>query len=144
MAMSLWRVLENGHLEPADEAADKLRIRKRPGTTVRADVSEVRSPDQLRLYWALITKAWENQDAYASKEDLSAAALCHIGHCYRVQGKDGVVIERAKSIAFGNLPQNEFDQIFNGVSKLLADTLGVTVEDLRGESDPYVRLMSAG
>ena len=144
MTYSLWRVLPNGDLTPADDTAAGLKARRKPGAHVRADMSEMRSPSQLRMYWALITKAWENQDAYATKEDLSAAALCHIGHCYRVQGKGGVVIERAKSIAFGNLPAEEFNQIFNAVSDLLATTLGVTTDSLRGEAaesplDKYLR-----
>ena len=54
------------------------------------------------------------------------------------------MIERAKSIAFGNLPAEEFNQIFNAVSDLLATTLGVTTDSLRGEAaesplDKYLR-----
>jgi hypothetical protein len=134
MTSSLWQVDANGHLVPADDAAAKVRARRKPGAFLKADVSEVRSPDQLRKYWALITKAWENQDHYATKEDLSAAALCAVGHCYRIVRPDGSVVERPKSIAFGNLPQDEFNQIFDAVAKLLAETLGVTPDALRGEA----------
>lgn len=133
MTYSLWKVQDNGDLRAADEAAEKIASRRK-GKFVRADVSEVRSPEQLRLYWALIGKALENQEAYATKEDLSAAALCAIGHCYRIVKPDGSVIERAKSIAFGNLPQAEFNQIYNAVADLLAKTLGVTPDTLCGEA----------
>lgn len=118
---------------PGDKIAWEQMQKFAVGKDVLCDIKQVRSPDQLRLYWALITKAWENQESYATKEDLSAAALCSIGHCYTVKRGD-VVIERAKSIAFGNLEQDQFNEIFNAVAELLARTLGVTPDSLRGEA----------
>lgn len=120
-------------LKPANKAAYEALQKYKEGQYVRVEIAQVRSPEQLRKYWALITLAWQNQEAYATKEDLSSAALCAIGHCYTVKRGD-VVIERAKSIAFGNLPQAEFNQIYDAVRDLLARTLGITADDLSREA----------
>lgn len=127
-----WTVSKRGVLEPADEAAVRI-CAKRVGEVIRADMTPMRSPDQLRLYWKLIDTALQNQSGYATKEDLSAAALCHIGHCHTVKNRDGTTVQRPKSIALGNMEPAEFNQIFDAVAKLLADTLGITVETLNAE-----------
>jgi len=132
MQLLLTRV-SSGLAPDGKQAWDDLQ-KLRVGLSYLCDVKLARSPQQLRLYWALITKAWENQSGYATKEDLSAAALCAIGHCYRIKHGDDVVIERPKSIAFGNLDQAEFNQIYDAVADLLAEKLGVTVESLRQEA----------
>ena len=133
MPYSIWRKTEHG-LVPADEHSEAAFARLKVGQYMRADeTARVRSPEQLRLYWALIELALANQDKYATKEDLSDAVKCALGHCYRdeytVKGQK-IVRERAKSIAFGNMPQEEFGVFFDAAQKLLAETLGVTVDEL--------------
>lgn len=130
---SLW-VASDHSLMPSDEAAAALCAKLKVGQIVRADVSRVRSPDQLRLWWALVQLAFDAQSYYGTLEDFAAAVKCALGHCHVVVRPDGSVIQRPKSIALGNLSQEAFNQFFDAAEKLLSEKMGVTVESLREES----------
>ena len=143
MAYSLWTVTKDGGLTPADDTASRLRFLKKPGMTVRAEMSEVRSPQQLRMWWAQMDVAFENlpdgvQKHYGDKHGLHAAALCELGYCTEVRRKhkDGseTIIQRPHSIALGNMPQERFNELFNKASDLLAATLGTDAQSLRREA----------
>lgn len=67
---------------------------------------------------------------YTVMDDLLAAVKVKLGHY--TQSMDGIPIP--KSIAFDNMPQDDFNQFFDGACRLLAETLGVTPDSLRGEA----------
>ena len=46
---------------------------------------------------------------------------------------DGTIVQRPKSIAFGNMKQSEFQQFFDATEKLLSEKMGVSIETLRAE-----------
>lgn len=102
---------------------------------VRAEIVRVRSPQQHRMYWALMTLIHPQQDQWPTVESLSKAILCAIGHGEVVESKAGVKWLKPKSISFGNLDQSEFNQIFNLAIKLVCEKIlpGVSDEELRRE-----------
>lgn len=75
------------------------------------------------------------QDEWPTKEGLSKAVLCAIGHGEIERSKRGVQWLKAKSIAFGNLGQDEFNEIFDRAIRLICERIlpGVKDEDLRRE-----------
>lgn len=131
---TVWQNTENG-LIPADANAEKVRSRLKIGAYLRMDEpAAVRSPEQLRLYWALMTVAHNNQSVYATKEDLSDAVKCELGYCYTVTRPNGDKIQHPKSIALGNMPTAQFNVFFNAALDILSRTLGVTLDSLRMEA----------
>lgn len=143
MTTSIWTATTAG-LMPGDERAAELCRKLKIGQQVRADVVRMRSPEQLRLWWALMDKAHDNQDFYANAEDLSDAVKCHLGHCYTVTLTNGSTVQRPKSIALGNMGQDEFNLLFNAAQKLIAETLGVTVDELSAEITSKSEAVVAG
>lgn len=141
MTVSIWTATTAG-LMPGDVKAAELCRKLKVGQQVRAEITRIRSPDQLRLWWALMDKAVDNQGFYANAEDLSDAVKCHLGHCYTLTLPTGATVQRPKSIALGNMGQDEFNALFDAAQKLIAATLGVTVEDLNAEILPASAIAS--
>lgn len=140
MTVSLWIATDSG-LAPSDEEAAKLCAGLKPGQQVRAEVVRMRSPEQHRLWWALVTLAHGHQSYYATVKDFADAIKCALGHCHVITLPDGTIVQRPKSIAFGNMKQTAFNEMFNATEKLLAEKMGVTVESLRAEASlpAYIR-----
>ena len=121
-------------LRPASPSAKKvLRSVKWQGFLVMGPAEKVRSPDQLRLWWALADKAFENQSRWAAKGDFVAATKYALGrfHLVPVKGGEIVVLD---SIALGNMSHEDFCAFMDATKKLYARALNVTVEDLREEA----------
>jgi len=103
------------------------------GKAVAFEIVKVRNPAQLRAYWALVRFARQHQGYYATDEDMSDAIKCALGHCHVITKGDGTIIQRPKSIAFGNMDQDDFNQFMDGATRLIAETMGVTLDDLKRE-----------
>ena len=124
-----------GKLVPVDDQA-LTYIRKLKDTeTVRADVRRVRNPKQHRLWWALVTLIHGQQDEWPTIESLSKAILCAAGHGKVIKSKSGIQTLEAKSIAFGNLDQDQFDAILEKSIRVICERIlpGVKSDDLRAE-----------
>ena len=143
MTTSVWIATSSG-LAPSDEEAAKLCAKLDVGQIVRAEVVKMRSPEQHRLWWALVTFAHGHQSYYATVEDFAAAIKCALGHCHVITMPDGTIVQRPKSIAFGNMKQSEFQQFFDATEKLLSEKMGVSIESLRAEASlpAYARAQS--
>lgn len=133
MSISIWTASDSG-LVPGDEEAAKLCAKLKLGQQVRVEVTRLRSPDQLKLWWALVDLAFSHQSYYATKEDFADAIKCALGHCHVITMPDGRIVQRPKSIALGNMKQADFQQFFDATEKLLAEKMSVTVDSLRAEA----------
>lgn len=128
---------------PADGRAWAAVKRFNEGEEFLADIPDPRSQPQLRLWWALMDKAFENlpeglQSEYGDRHGLSDAVLCRLGYCreLRRESPDGTVtiIQQPKSIARSRMGQEEFNGLFDKANELLAQTLGIDADTLRGEA----------
>ena len=97
-------------LSPANEAAVKLVQGLKPGEGVTVEVKKVRSLRQLRLWWAFCDTVGKSIGVPA--EAISDFALVGTGHV-DVYSIGGATMQRAKSIAFGNMTQDEFNDLFD-------------------------------
>lgn len=125
-----------GKFLPADAKAAEYTRKFKNGEIVRADVVRVRSPEQNRLWWKLISLIHAQQEEWPTVDSLSKAILCAIGHGTIERNKSGTMQTlKAKSIAFGNLGQDEFNEIFDRAIKLICERIlpGVKSEDLKRE-----------
>lgn len=124
-----------GSLRPTDEAGKDYVRKIKQDEVVRADIVRVRNPRQHRMYWALITLIHPQQDQWPTVESLSKAILCAIGHGEIVKSKSGICWLKPKSIAWGNLGQDEFNEIFDRAIKLICEKIlpGMSDDDLRRE-----------
>ena len=127
-------------LKAADHLAAEELSKIKPGQEVRCEIRRVRNPKQLRLYWALIDACWQHQDRYAAKQDLSDVIKVAVGYCDEVTTKTGRVVARPKSIAFGNLPQDAWEDFFGRAIQLVCERIipGTRDADLRAHLEELV------
>ena len=127
-------------LKAADLRAAEELSKIKPGQEVRCEIRRVRNPKQLRLYWALIDACWQHQDRYAAKQDLSDVIKVAVGHSDQVVTKSGEVVARPKSIAFGNMPQDAWEDFFSRVIEFVCQRIipGTSDADLRAHLEELV------
>ena len=129
-------------LKAADHFAAEALSKIKHGQEVRCEIRRVRRPKQLRLYWALIDACWrQHQDRYATKQDLSDVIKVAVGHADEVVTKSGKVVARPKSISFGNMPQDAWEDFFGRVIQFVCERIipGTDNEDLRAHLEELVR-----
>ena len=128
-------------LKAADHLAAEELSRIKLGQEVRCEIKRVRNPKQIRLYWALIDVCWHHQDRYATKQDLSDVIKVAVGHADEVTTRTGRVVARPRSIAFGNMPQDAWEDFFSRVIEFVCQRIipGTTDEDLRAHLEELVR-----
>ncbi len=112
------------------------------GAYVMVAIRKPRSPQQLRLWWALVEMVAPNTD-YETKEALAAAIKLAVGAYDVVRELDGTLTKAPKSIALGSMPQDEFNEFFEATIDIICrDVLpGVSKDDLRRD---VLRLVGAG
>ena len=110
-------------LKAADLHAAEALAKIKPGQEVRCEIKRVRNSKQLRLYWALIDACWQHQDRYATKQDLSDVIKVAVGHSDEVVTKSGRTVARPKSIAFGNMPQEAWEDFFSRVIQFVCERI---------------------
>jgi hypothetical protein len=120
-------------LLPADERSREYLARLKQGQAVEAKVKRVRNLQQLRLWWALIGVIWEHQETYATKEQVHDAFKIWLGHYEDIRLKDGRTAVKPKSIAFGDLSQDAWEELFDQAIKMVTERIipGVSDTDLR-------------
>lgn len=132
---SLFRIADGTLVPDEDRAIAWLRRQKTE--FVQVEHTGVRSPQQLKLYWKLLNKAFDTLpegSAIATVEHLHARLKCSLGFCTEIR-KKGLTIQVPESIGLGNMESDAFNQFFDAAQKLLAETLGVTVDDLESEDE---------
>lgn len=123
-----------------DKAAAELVAKLKPGQVVRAEIRRLRHPAQHRYYWALVDICFQHQSRYATKEQLHNALKIGVGLYDEAVTPTGRSIAVARSIAFGNMRQEEFDDFLNSIIRLVCEVIipGTKDEDLRQQLEEMV------
>lgn len=108
-------------LVPADEDAAHWLHRLDAGQAIKADVRRARSPEQLRLWHALVRVIYEHQSQYTTHDDVHEALKIWLGYCQEIRLRDGRTAVKAKSIAFGNMTQDQFQELLDAAIKLVTE-----------------------
>lgn len=124
-----------GKLAPVDEAGEAALRGLSAGEIVSVEIKRPRNVQMHRLYWALVTLVWQNQERYPTPEDLHSALKVAAGLRTQVTLPDGTVGFIPGSIAFHKMDQAEFSAFYSRVCDLMAKYFlpGVTSEELRAE-----------
>jgi hypothetical protein len=124
-----------GSLRPAEEAAAELMVKIKDRQDVLVEVVRPRSVAQHKLWWALVRKLYENQSRYATEYQMHRALKIWLGHYDEFELRDGRVAVADRSIAFGSLPQSEWEQLFDNAINLITTEVmpRLSDEDLRQE-----------
>jgi len=134
------RIQHEGHetpaLIPSDQPSWEALKKKKVGSTVATETKRARSPEQHRLFFAAIHKAFDNQQTeFPNEEQLRKALLIHCGYVEQQMKLTGEIVLIAKSIAFHNMPHEEFTTLFDDVLNAICEIVipGVTPEEFIAE-----------
>lgn len=110
---AIWR-RKGSAIVPANETADAVFSGLKEGVDYVGDIHGARSLDQLRMWWGLMKLLVENS-IFPSSVAASDATKIAAGHIDEplIMPDSGQVFLRPASIAFGSLPQNEFNEVIN-------------------------------
>lgn len=124
-----------GHLTPVDEAGEDALRKLRFGDTVMIEVKKPRNGQHHRLYWALVSMVWQNQERYETTEQLHNALKLSAGIYETITMPNGNEYRVPGSISFDKMDQTEFSAFYDRVCDLIAEHFlpGVTSEQLKRE-----------
>lgn len=122
-----------GSLKPVDQAGLDILAKIGQGMDVVIAIKRARNSRQHRLYWALMSLIYPQQERYATVEQLSNAIKCAVGWCDEIPLKRHRVMAIPKSISFANMKQADFEEFFDKVINLVVTKIlpGVEQQDLK-------------
>jgi len=122
--MQFWAYKHNGKLQPATDE-DKQKVDKiAVGEPVKLKHVRVRNPRLHRKYFAFIGKVWENlpekfDNHWPTKRSFRKAMECYAGHFTETITLKGERLIQPKSIAYGELDDIEFGELYKGVREVI-------------------------
>ena len=124
-----------GGLKPDSESAYKVLGKIGSGEIVTVDVKDHkrRSVQQHRLFFALLNRAFDNQEYYPTLETFRYALLIRLGYYEEFKFMDGEVIPIPKSLAFASMTREEFSRLMDDAAEAIEVMLGMDKDELLAE-----------
>lgn len=122
--------IDDGSYIPSDDLAHEESKKIKAGDEV-----EVKKERNVRLHrkaFALLNKGFENQERWPTL-DIYRKAMTILAGFYDDVQVDNVIIPIAHSISFGNMSAEKFEDWYTSTMKVVANDMGVTVEQLEDE-----------
>jgi|TARA_R110000803_G_scaffold115775_3_gene184307 hypothetical protein len=117
-------------LKPTDKES-WFALTKIQGKTVSVTTTQARSPEQHKLFFRLLKKAFDNQQTkFPTMDDMRKALLVEAGYSEPNYKINGEVMLVAKSIAFHNMKHDEFNALFDNVVELICKHIIVGMNKL--------------
>jgi Protein of unknown function (DUF1367) len=136
MPKGLWRRVGNTAVPVDDRSLEFLQARK-DGVVFVADTNGARNPKQLALWWCLCKLVCEAEDL-PSTEKVSDDLKVSLGHADTYVHRDGSEYIKPRSIAFESMSQEEFNQLFKGAIRVIADWLGSATHEVQAQFDAMI------
>ena len=129
-------------LRPCDEIGETALKRVGQGNIVTCNIKQPRNVQHHRLFFALMSKVFENQQYFSSVEQLVTALKLAIGHTDVIKTKRGT-FEIPKSISFAKMDQPAFDAFYTrAVDFVLAEVIpGLGRKELEAEIQEMVGVL---
>lgn len=125
ISMSKIRLINTGHgLVPASEDDSTALGMIRLGQEVTATIRIHRSPGNHRRYFAFVRAAFDMQERYHSQEILRKALQVQAGWFDELIMPDERVCYMPRSIAWDDLDEPEFKELFGQVVQAYIDLFG--------------------
>lgn len=151
MPKGLWRRVGNSAL-PADARSLAFLQARKEGVAFIADTNGARNPKQLALWWCLCALVEENQNTIdgdttwldwrtrqqITQEVVSDSLKISLGHCDTLHHPNGSEYIKPRSIAFESMSQEDFNGLFQGAVRVIADWLGSATDDVQRQFDAMI------
>lgn len=110
----IFRRIHNGLIPIDDDALAFLNaLAYGADVVMKCLLKRQRSVRQHRLFFAMLKRVFENQDYYPTLDALRHELLIKLGRIDSYEAKDGTLRIIPKSIAFGNMTQEDFQSLMN-------------------------------
>jgi len=110
MAIEVLLVREGAKLGAADSLSAELIAGIKAHETVTATIRRPRNPGHHRKLWALLTAVFENQNSFATTEDMLSAIKIATGLFDTGKTIEGIPWVSPRSISFTAMDQHSFEQ----------------------------------
>lgn len=106
------------------------------GARLRVTVTQPRSIQQHRLYWAMLALVVDNLDQPVTAEALHEWVKLKLGHVSQIKLRSGEIVEVPASVAFDKMDQAAFRDFFDRAVTLLTEHVipGLRKADLEREA----------
>lgn len=117
-------------LKPTDRASwDALT--KIQGKTVGVTTTQARSPEQHKLFFRLLKKAFDNQQTkFPTIDHMRKAMLVEAGYSEPHYKMNGEIVLVAKSMSFQNMKHDEFNNLFDSVVDIICEFVMPNIDKL--------------
>lgn len=97
-----------------------------------------RNPAHHRKFFALLNLAFQNQGLFQDQETMRKCLLIECGYSDEIiNNLTGEVFINAKSLNFGSMCQNDFNQVYTDVRNYICSWLGIDNEELENNINQY-------
>ncbi len=136
--MKIAFVKQQNNLLPLYESDKKNYNKIVEGEIVEADFKKNRNLKHHRKYFAILKLVCSNSQKWQTVKQLHNAVKIKLGYYEIIDGLDGEKFILPDSIRFGVMEQNNFNEFYEQVIKLLADELKVSIADLENNYQDYL------
>ena len=125
--MNVYLIKAQGGFIPADIPTEEWAKKIKYGEVVNADFKKVRNYRFLKKYFTLMNIAFDNwetppyqgRDVEKNFENFREKVTILAGYSYTVWNLDGTFQEKAKSISFANMEEEEFTKLYNATINVI-------------------------
>lgn len=129
MSREILMVRQGGKLLPADSLAEEDLMAFSDRKPVLVEARHPRSPQHHRLLFALLRKVARSTPTPLSEDALRQWILVRTGHVDILPLGFGKLYEAPKSMAFRNMDQREFRDLFDAAVKLIMEEVAPGLPD---------------
>jgi len=134
MIITLVKQYDNSFKPAFDEDYDKVKKIK-PLALVKTNITQPRNLKFLRKFFGLIDLVYQNQEAYATADELREMITIASGYVDVVYTLDGNSHLEAKSISFAKMKEEEFEQLYSAVLDSIEKYFHFDKQSVRDEID---------
>lgn len=100
------------------------------GEVWECEIRKARNYKNHKRYFALLKLGFDNQDSFSSFDWWREYILIKAGIFDSCKTPDGSFLYMAKSIAFNNMDDYEFNEVYRKTSQAIIDICKITEEDI--------------
>jgi hypothetical protein len=118
------RVTPDYGLIPIDAEGIKYVFNRKIGSELSCEVKIVRNYENLQRFFVLINTTFDMQDHFDEKEAYRYWLIMKAGYFDTIIAPNGNTIYKAKSLAFENMDEHEFREVFSAVIDVFLKQFG--------------------
>ena len=127
----------NGTLKPAyNSDYDKVKKLK-VGEEYQCDVRQPRNYKLLKKFFSLVKLVFDNQEVYNNIDILREDLIIEAGYYVEWADFNGEIKRKAKSISFGSMTEDEFQQLYSRVVDVIVKYFHFDREDIAENVERY-------